>query len=357
MKKITAVVIVIILVSIISISYFGLNSIYNPNNSPPSDSNPPTNSTSNNPPTNSTSQTLTYVDVTNRSVTVKLPVNRIIPIMAIDLVFALGAQDKVVGRSNVDDEAATFLPSIMAIPVAGSVEMILEMKPDLVLVSELYSPADVELLEKAGIPVIVDRTVRPRRTALIETLGIMLGAEEKAKEFNDFEAYYENLVKDRVKNIPESEKPVVYFEMYMPGYSCGPGNSFHDLLLDAGAINMARDEPFALPYLSPEYTIERNPDIIIRMLTYFDGLDQASFVSLKAELVRRPGFDQIDAVKNNKVYIVKNIVIVHRETIGLLYFAKWFHPDLFTDIDPAAIHAEMLHKFYGTDLQGVFTYP
>jgi iron complex transport system substrate-binding protein len=363
LKKITAGVIAIVLIVIVSISAFATYSIFNPSgDSPPDDggnSNIPNNPSNSNStdPNNSNSQTLTYVDVTNRTVIVDLPVNRIIPMMAIDLVVAIGAEDKIVGRGDVDDEAAAFLGhSIMDIPVAGSVEMILELEPDLVLVGELSSAASVELLEEAGVPVIIDRTVRPRRAILIESLGIMLGVEETAQEFNDFEAHYENLVKDRVKDIPESEKPLVYFEFYMPGYSCGPGNSFHDLLIETGAINMAKQE-IPLPILSSEYIIESNPDIIVRMLTYQDGLDLASFIALKDEMISRPGIDQVNAVKNDKVYIVKNTVIVTRETIGLLYYAKWFHPDLFTDIDPAAVHAEMVDKFYGTELQGVFTYP
>jgi len=262
-----------------------------------------------------------------------------------------------VGRSDIDDEGTALLgQSIMGIPIVGSVELILEMEPDLVLVGELYSVADVEILREAGIPVIVDRTVRPRRSSLISALGVMLGAESKAEELTSFEAYYENLVHERLKSIPESEKPVVYFEFYMPGYSCGPGNSFHDLLIEAGATNMA-EEQIPIPIVSTEYVIERNPDIVVRMLTYLDGLDLDSFIALKDEFTSRAGMGQVNAVKNDKVYIVKNTVIVTRETIGLLYYAKWFHPDLFTDIDPAAIHAEMIATFFGAELEGVFSYP
>ncbi len=43
--------------------------------------------------------------------------------------------------------------------------------------------------------------------------------------------------------------------------------------------------------------------------------------------------------------------------IGCLYFAKWFHPDLFEDIDPEAVHREMLQKFFDVELEGVYVYP
>jgi iron complex transport system substrate-binding protein len=41
--------------------------------------------------------------------------------------------------------------------------------------------------------------------------------------------------------------------------------------------------------------------------------------------------------------------------------AKWFHPDLFKDLDPQSIHQEYLTRFQGLDYdlskQGVFVYP
>jgi iron complex transport system substrate-binding protein len=64
-----------------------------------------------------------------------------------------------------------------------------------------------------------------------------------------------------------------------------------------------------------------------------------------------------NAVTEGKVYVIKNTVLVTRRPIGLLYLAKWFHPSLFEDIDPAAIHNQMIQKFFGADLQGVFVYP
>lgn len=302
-------------------------------------------------------QNLTYTDVTGVNVTVKLPVNRIVTIMATDLVVAIGGQSKIVGRGNIDDQGLATLPSsVKDIPVAGSVEMVLEMNPDLVLVGELYGDANVDLLRSAGVAVIVDRTVQPRRSLLVENLGIMLDIEEKASEFNNFELYYQNLVASRIANLTDSQKPLIYFEFYMPGYSAGPGNSFHDLIVEAGGINIA-NETVPVPILSTEYVLEKNPDIILRMLTYLDGFDLSSFQALRDEMMTRNGMSEVKAVQDGQVYIVRDAVIVSRETIGLLYYAKWFHPDLFADINPAAIDAEYLQKFYGVTLTGVFTYP
>ncbi|MEW6183922.1 MAG: hypothetical protein AB1500_12255 [Bacillota bacterium] len=33
------------------------------------------------------------------------------------------------------------------------------------------------------------------------------------------------------------------------------------------------------------------------------------------------------------------------------YIAKWLHPELFRDVNPEAVHKEMLEKFYGEELR------
>ena len=47
--------------------------------------------------------------------------------------------------------------------------------------------------------------------------------------------------------------------------------------------------------------------------------------------------------------------------MGIAYCAKWFHPDLFEDFDPQAIHQEYLDRFQRLDFDvsehGVFVYP
>ncbi|MEA1998046.1 MAG: hypothetical protein U9N61_01790 [Euryarchaeota archaeon] len=46
--------------------------------------------------------------------------------------------------------------------------------------------------------------------------------------------------------------------------------------------------------------------------------------------------------------------------IAAAYMAKWFYPELFTDLDPKAIHQEYLTRFqrldYDLDEHGVFVY-
>lgn len=41
----------------------------------------------------------------------------------------------------------------------------------------------------------------------------------------------------------------------------------------------------------------------------------------------------------------------------LYYLAGWFHPDIFKDVGPEAVHREMLKKFYHEELRGIWVYP
>ncbi len=42
---------------------------------------------------------------------------------------------------------------------------------------------------------------------------------------------------------------------------------------------------------------------------------------------------------------------------GMAYMAKWFHPELFGDLDPQAMHEEYLERFQGVPYQGIYAHP
>ncbi len=50
-----------------------------------------------------------------------------------------------------------------------------------------------------------------------------------------------------------------------------------------------------------------------------------------------------------------------RFVVGVAYLAKWFHPTLFSDLNPQDIHQEYLTDFlcvdYDLEEHGVFAYP
>ena len=308
---------------------------------------------------------VTVVDANGASVTVQCPVNRIICLTSVEMVYALGGGNKIVGIAGMlTTDVHDVLPSaILQLPTVGdkdtspNMEVIIELKPDLILASQRLTDANRKQFEDAGIAVIEDSTTGTRRNQYITNLGLILNQQDRAAEIISYEQHYWNLVKDRVANLPRSEKPLVYFEWYQAWFSTGPGGSYTGLIETTGGINLGENATVSNPQLSGEFVMERNPDFVIRMLDVTSGETQSAFQNLYSSVTSRTGMSNINAVKNNHAYVIKSTLLVERDMIGLLYFAKWFHPDLFSDINPAAVHAEMIQKYYGTPVSGVYLYP
>jgi iron complex transport system substrate-binding protein len=307
---------------------------------------------------------LTIIDKTGASVDITTPIERIVAIIGAEYICALGCQDKIVGRAELTTDEEFILPSsILDVPVVAetsfsvNLELILEQQPDLVMADEGLDDNIRVQIEAAGVPVLEESTTFPRRATFIQNLGLILDQEEKATEFLEYEAQYENLVKDRIANIAENEKPTVFFEWYKPWFTSCKDGSDNELIVTAGGINIAGNVEGSALEISPEFVAEANPDMIVRMLTFYDGEDLAAYQTLSNDLLTRPALNDTTAVKSEQVYIIKNTVLIARRPIGLLYLAKCFHPEVFADIDPAAIHEEYVQTFFGTSLSGVFVYP
>jgi len=75
--------------------------------------------------------------------------------------------------------------------------------------------------------------------------------------------------------------------------------------------------------LSSEYIIARSPGVIIVV----------SYDASPGEIKARGGWQEINAVKNDRVYVIDTNLVTSNPRIvqGLEQFAKWFYPELFTD--------------------------
>ena len=135
----------------------------------------------------------------------------------------------------------------------------------------------------------------------------------------------------------------------------------------AGGINIARDMFEGSPTLDPEWVLEQNPDVIIQVVTSklpsgYDCDDSSGMERMRDDLTSRPELAGVAAVKNGRVHVVaSDIRCGVQQVVSLSYFAKWFHPDIFEDMDPQMIQQEYLERFQRIDFNvsehGVFVYP
>lgn len=181
---------------------------------------------------------------------------------AAELVFALGAGDRMVGRSLHDD----FPPEVQAIPSIGSgmnpdVEQILAMRPTLVVAGEMQAdyPA-ISTLRGAGVEVLVlpDQSIADIATAL-GALGERLGRSEVATRLRqEVEA---GLAAARPAPPPRPAPRVLVAVGTDPVYAAGDQTFIDTLVRNAGGENIVEGDWVRL---DDETIVALAPDVIIQ---------------------------------------------------------------------------------------------
>ena len=105
----------------------------------------------------SASAAITLTDGLGRSVVLNEAAQRVISLAPsnTEILFAIGAGDQVVGRDTLSDypEAARNVKDIGSMFEAMNTELIVSLKPDLVIAAEVNTPEQVKALEDLGFTV------------------------------------------------------------------------------------------------------------------------------------------------------------------------------------------------------------
>ena len=323
---------------------------------------------------------ITLIDEVDRIVTVEKPVERMVVSYhaTAGVIKAIGAEDKVVGVSSTIASAELLFPELSQLPSIGStwapdVESILALDPDLVLTITSGSKTETlaEQLEGTGISVIGAYCTSPLTyTETVEKLTYILNTRTDAEEYIDWYEGYTDLIKDRTEGLTEEDKPRVfgtykYNEEWKTYGDANPGAN--QMIKMAGGINIAGDLPGGWITVDPEWVLEENPSLIFVQSGWsphtfgYDVDDPSEAKAFREEFMSLPVFENVDAVENEEVYLLHGDSMVWRSWfIGQVYLAKWFHPELFEDLDPQAIHQEWLTEFqhidYDLNEHGAFVY-
>jgi len=323
---------------------------------------------------------ITVIDIVGRTVTVNKPVNAMTVCHpdAPVAIRALGATDKVVGVGELIKERSMYYPELSKLPLVGlwgepDVEMIIALGTDLVIEEPCLYPSELpEMLEVAGIQILyLDLFGHTDYTQEVRQLGYILDKRDEAEEFTDFTEECVSTITDRVEGLSEEDKPRVFYESWSDYRTFGKENGERGLLITlAGGINIAGDLPGDSVIVEPEWLIDQNPSIILKsmytgwppdLLCGYNYDDPTSSKAFRETIMVRPGFETIDAVKDEEVSMIACEIATGFYPIGLRYLACLFHPDLFEDLDPEAFHQDFLTQFQGLDYDldehGVFVYP
>lgn len=324
-----------------------------------------------------TEKTLTFVDSRGEDVTVNMPVKRIIALSDphADAIRVLEAENHVVGVSSGLAEEKMLLPVMSKRPVVGSSsnpdpEAILALNPDIAIT---YATWNVGLEEKVEPYVTIVRIDLSLPETIVEDMkkfGYILDKRREAEEFIDWYKGCMDEIRNRTEGLSEDDKPRVYLELYPDIWmdkTMSKGSSGDWQCIIAGGINIAGDLPESSHKVDPEWIIEQDPEIIVQIVTSklpsgYDMDDITGIKGIREDAMTCKEWQNITAVKNENIYVVaSDIRCGIQMVISTTYWAKWFHPELFEDLDPQAIHREYLDKFHRIDFDvyehGVFVYP
>lgn len=317
---------------------------------------------------------ITVTDSLGRSIELERPLTRvaIANVYNTDLtemVAALGCLDTIVGvDQNIlwNNEAFhnKFTEKQLICAREGTVinyEKLIELAPQALLMSSKGSWYDAqEKLGRFGIKVIVvDTHDLENFAANCDLLGKIFAKEQRAQ---DIKSYFGGLlayVQKQLKDIPHRKR--VYFECGSPGATTMPGSYFYSLVKYTGGINIMEDA--VERHIVPESVVLRNPEVIIKMsdrrwkYSYRPPSPQEAQL-LRREIMTRPAWDEITAVKNNDIFQLSYFAHCGAsKIIGVLYVAKYLYPEYLPDLHPEAAFKEWLTKYLELEYLPGHTYP
>jgi ABC-type Fe3+-hydroxamate transport system substrate-binding protein len=183
---------------------------------------------------------------------------------------------------------------IVASAVTVNIEKVITLKPDLVVATTITKPETIEKLRKLGIRVEVYPTARSFDDICTQfiKLGDVLDKKNKAETIiNETKKQIEQLQ----QKVPKQQnQPRMFIQIGAnPLYSVYPGLFMNDYMEMSKTQNIAAD--LTTGSITREAVVLRNPDVIFVVTMGIVGDEEKrNWEKLK----------QINAVKNNKIFII-----------------------------------------------------
>jgi iron complex transport system substrate-binding protein len=270
---------------------------------------------------------MTVADDRGKQVTLATAPRRIVSVApsATEIVFALGAEDRLVAVDDFSD----FPAAARALPKVGgtrtSPERIIAHRPDLILAVTQGNLAPG--LEAQGQAVIVfDASDIDGVYRNIELVGRVVGREKAAEELVARMRARIDAVAAKTKGI--TAKPRVLHEVDATDpariFVAGPNNFIDSMITVAGGVNVAANAQRKFPQLSAEEIVRADPQVIV--------LGDAKYGTSVEQVKARPGWQVIDAVRSGRILPIDPDIVSRpgpRLADGVEEYAKLLHPSVF----------------------------
>jgi iron complex transport system substrate-binding protein len=257
-----------------------------------------------------------------------------------ELVAYLGLTSSLVGVDNYSD----WPEDIQILPRLGpdlniDMDKVEELQPDLVLAS-LSVPGmerNIVELKKRNIPYVIvpnPKTLREVGESLL-FVGEVTNTAHRANQV--FEKYNNILENYQSLSLQVKNPANLYWEWWAkPIFTPGATNWLTEISKLAGGRNVFEDKHQASVQTEWEEIVQINPDVICIIWV---GVRKEK-VNPKV-ILKRPGVEQIEAIKNNRLYILDEPLFCRpslRLLLGLFKIASILHPAIYPpfneSIDP-----------------------
>jgi len=220
-----------------------------------------------------------------------------------ELLFALGAGARVVGRTHWDSYPA----EARAVPDVGNgmqpnIEAVLGARPDVVvLYASASNRAAARRLRQAGITTISlhqDRTEDFRRAAMF--LGLAIGDSARGAVLGDRVLGEIRAVRtsSTSPNGGAGKRPTIFWHIWdAPVFTIGGASYLDELVAAAGAQNIFGDRAESAPQVSLEEVVKRDPDYVLA------GPTSAP------KLLVNPAWRAVRAVREGRVLVVDTALV------------------------------------------------
>lgn len=253
------------------------------------------------------------VDDLGRRVELAGPADRLVALLpaATEAIFALGAGDRVVGRTRYDEGVhLAHLPSVGG-GLDPNLEALVALRPDLVVAWESPTGSKVRVqLESMGIAVFAAAT---RDTLaifrMIEGLGTLTGHRAGADSLaRSIRAELESVR----ASVPPGPRPTVLYVIGTdPVFVAGTENFISELIEVAGGhpVQISADRRGVSPQVSLEALVRLQPDVLIVP----GGDDPAASLE---RLRQAPGWRELDALREGRAVAIPRGVVLPGPGIG-----------------------------------------
>ena len=284
-----------------------------------------------------------------------------------ELIIAIGAAEAIVGvDSYIYRDKEGFGYRFTENQLIGknqrelNYEKIIELKPDVLILTDNGGWKEAEeKLRPFDIPVIVVNAYYTNEfESNVALLGTVFGREAQAAEFSDYFMSKVSYIRAQLRDIPQRS---VYFEYRSPGRTTIPGDYFYPMLEIAHADNVFKDA--ASHTIDVEAVPQANPSYIVKVSDV--GVDSSLVPPTEEDaeriyegIVTRPGWDEIEAVKNNRILLMSHYV--HggaSKLIGAMYIAKFLYPEYLPDLHPEEIFEAWTTRYEGISYHERHTKP